>query len=146
MKTKIELEIDQETLIKLGKQKLQELLQGINSSNENIEAVPNENFPAPINGNYEQYEIVRPKREVNVIGIALSGGRIKVLKGSRFSKTVAPMFSGSYAEYRIGLFNRGVLNENYELTVDYEFSSMSAGASVILGTQCNTSPWRKKSN
>ena len=87
-------------------------------------------------------EIMNERRGIRVIGIEINGGKgIKVLKGGRFSKTIAPKFKGSYAELRRRMIRDGILNPNLELTQDYPFNSKSAAASVILGTQANGNPW-----
>jgi len=109
----------------------------------NLDLASAENYPlAQAVNRLGTLEIKNERRGILVKGIEINGGKgIKVLKGGRFSKTVAPKFKGSYAELRQRMIREGILNPNLELTQDYAFNSKSAAASVILGTQANGNPW-----
>ncbi len=65
------------------------------------------------------------------------GEGLKVLKGSKVSKTLAESFKKhNYYKYRIQLEKEGVISRRL-FTQDYTFSSYSATAAVVLGRSAN---------
>jgi len=90
----------------------------------------------------KELEFINRKAGVEARGIKLSTGGIKVLKGSKFRKTAASKFNGSYAALRNQMIKEQRFDSNFELKEDYEFDSLSAAASVIVGSQRNANPWK----
>ena len=88
-----------------------------------------------------QLEIVRPKLEISATGVEAKNGGIKVLKGSKFRKEATDGFKGCYYDLRNKMIQEGRFDSEFKLKNDYEFTSLCAAASVILGSQQNAGPW-----
>lgn len=75
----------------------------------------------------------------------ISNNGFVVLKGSKIAMSITPSFKErSYNKLRTKLINDGII-KNYEFTQDYEFSSPSGAASVILGNASNGNiEWKDK--
>lgn len=72
----------------------------------------------------------------NAEGYPLGNDRFLVKKGSVISKDKTEGFRQGYAELRDRLINEGVIINN-TFVMDYEFSSVSAAAAVVLGRAAN---------
>jgi len=81
------------------------------------------------------------------IGKLTSNG-IEVEKGSEMKLEETPSISGSYSNLRRTLIEKGIAinqNEKYVFTENYEFSSPSTAAAIILGYSVNgRTAWRNK--
>lgn len=76
--------------------------------------------------------------------ILLENGKILVLKGSPIKKEIQSSLSNGYRKKRENLIQSKIINkEKFEFNMDYEFSSPSAAAAIILGIAVNG---RKKWN
>jgi hypothetical protein len=70
----------------------------------------------------------------------LTSNGIEVLKGSDFNSTESPSLSGSYSSLRKTLISKNIVSENnskFFFTENYEFSSPSNAAAIILGYSAN---------
>ncbi|MDO8996520.1 MAG: GIY-YIG nuclease family protein [Sediminibacterium sp.] len=82
---------------------------------------------------------IKAKRGSDAIGGPTSEGFV-VYKGSKASATTVPSLSPSFATLRNELISKGILtlvDDTYEFTEDYLFSSPSTAAVMIMGRNAN---------
>lgn len=82
-------------------------------------------------------------------GIRASGKPISegfaVLKGSKIADNVASSLSKSVVDKRQVLFDKGIVDENFTFTQDWEFTSPSLAAAIVVGYSINgRNAWRNK--
>lgn len=69
-----------------------------------------------------------------------------VLKGSKIAKDVATSLSKSVLDKRQALFDKGIIDANFTFTRDWEFTSPSLAAAIVVGYSINgRSAWKNKS-
>ncbi|SFD85939.1 GIY-YIG nuclease family protein [Thermophagus xiamenensis] len=90
---------------------------------------------------------INAARGAKAKGIATSAGFV-VLKGSQIALSTVPSYPKPFEQIRNNLINRGTLkreNEKLILTEDYEFSSPSTAASIVMGRNANgLTEWKFK--
>ncbi len=91
------------------------------------------------------FYLVKPKKNIEAKGILSNEGFI-VLKGSKLSEEIQPSCSESHIETREMLVNWGIIDTSkWTFIKDYEFTSPSKAASVVLGRNANgLTEWKTK--
>jgi uncharacterized protein with ParB-like and HNH nuclease domain len=85
---------------------------------------------------HENTNFMLAGRGANATGYPTDGDSFVVLAGSDISPDVTDGFQPNYLKLRNELIDNGVIEDN-QFTRDYQFSSTSAAAAVILGRSAN---------
>ena len=93
-----------------------------------------------------EYLYIKAARGANAKGLIVSDG-FAVMKGSIIaSSTVLSMWE-SLKNRRNSLIKKGIVNENFEFTKDYIFTSPSLAASIVMGRSANgLTEWKNDKN
>jgi len=96
-------------------------------------------------GSKTLFYIKKPKKEISATGYLTDSGFV-VLKGSQIAKDIQPSCSESHIETRETLFRLGIIDKGtWTFVKDYDFSSPSKAASVVLGRNANgLTEWKTK--
>lgn len=93
-----------------------------------------------------EYFYIKAARGANAKGLIVSDG-FAVMKGSIIASTTVPSMSESLKKRRDSLIKKGIINENFEFTKDYIFTSPSLAASVVMGKNANgLKEWKNNKN
>lgn len=93
-----------------------------------------------------EYFYIKAARGANAKGLIVSDG-FAVMKGSVIASTTVPSMSESLKKRRDSLIKKGIVNENFEFTKDYIFTSPSLAASIVLGRSANgLTEWKNDKN
>ena len=91
--------------------------------------------------------IIKATRGADAKGIPTTGGFL-VLKGSKIAKTTVPSYPKPFKQFREKLKRDGVLKEDNNSLIfveDFEFSSPSTAASIVMGRNANgLKEWKLK--
>ncbi len=60
-----------------------------------------------------------------------------VCEGSKIATSTAPSMSNNLVDLRLKLINKGIINDSFVFTTDYNFSSPSLAAAVVMGRNAN---------
>lgn len=86
--------------------------------------------------NAPEYFYITAARGANAKGLIVSDG-FAVLKGAKIACSTVPSMSESLIKFRNSLIDKGIINENFEFTKDYIFTSPSLAAAVVMGRNAN---------
>lgn len=93
-----------------------------------------------------EYFYIKAARGANAKGLIVSDG-FAVMKGSVIASSTVPSMSESLKNRRNSLIKKGIINENYEFTEDYIFTSPSLAASIVMGKSANgLKEWKNDKN
>lgn len=93
-----------------------------------------------------EYFYIKAARGANAKGLIVSDG-FAVMKGSVIASTTVPSMSESLKKRRDSLIKKGIINENFEFTKDYIFTSPSLAASIVMGRSANgLTEWKNDKN
>lgn len=84
----------------------------------------------------QTYFYIQAAHGANAKGVRVADG-FAVLKDSIVSNTAAPHLRPSIIRFRDALLEKGIINQNYQLTQDYIFTSPSLAATIVLGSSAN---------
>ncbi len=93
-----------------------------------------------------EYFYIKAARGANAKGLIVSDG-FAVMKGSIIASSTVPSMSESLKNRRNSLIKKGIINENFEFTKDYIFTSPSLAASIVMGRSANgLTEWKNDKN
>lgn len=93
-----------------------------------------------------EYFYIKAARGANAKGLIVSDG-FAVMKGSIIASSTVPSMSESLKNRRNSLIKKGIINENFEFTKDYIFTSPSLAASIVMGRSANSlTEWKNNKN
>lgn len=93
-----------------------------------------------------EYFYIKAARGANAKGLIVSDG-FAVMKGSIIASSTVPSMSESLKNRRNSLIKKGIVNENFEFTKDYIFTSPSLAASIVMGRSANgLTEWKNNKN
>lgn len=95
--------------------------------------------PAPSNTGHYKVRCTSHSTDTDSTGICSQDGKITVLKGSKVSNKISPVFEKQgrgFYKMRIAYENDGTIKDRI-LQKDCDFKSLSAAAAVILGRNAN---------
>lgn len=93
-----------------------------------------------------EYFYIKAARGANAKGLIVSDG-FAVMKGSIIASSNVPSMSESLKNRRNSLIKKGIINENFEFTKDYIFTSPSLAASIVMGRSANgLTEWKNDKN
>ena len=93
-----------------------------------------------------EYFYIKAARGANAKGLIVSDG-FAVMKGSIIASSNVPSMSESLKNRRNSLIKKGIINENFEFTKDYIFTSPSLAASIVMGRSANgLTEWKNNKN
>ena len=93
-----------------------------------------------------EYFYIKAARGANAKGLIVSDG-FAVMKGSIIASSTVPSMSESLKNRRNSLIKKGIINENFEFTKDYIFTSPSLAASIVMGRSANgLTEWKNNKN
>ena len=99
------------------------------------------------NESYNRF-FIKTRNGIEAAGIPATGNSFIVFKGSKISKTTVPSYPNKYRQIRDKLLREGSLKEENGSLVfakDYEFSSPSQAAGIVLGRSANGKlEWKSK--
>lgn len=84
----------------------------------------------------QEYFFISAARGAEAKGVIVSDG-FAVLKGAKIAYSTVPSMSSNLIKLRNSLMEKGIINENFEFTKDYIFTSPSLAAAVVLGRNAN---------
>ena len=106
-----------------------------------------EEIGGELNKKHKHDFFIKATRGADAKGVPTSGGFV-VLKNSKFATSTVPSYPKSLSQIREKLKNDGVLKEydsSLVLMEDYEFSSPSTAASIVMGRVANgLTEWKFK--
>ena len=86
--------------------------------------------------NTPEYFYITAARGAKAKGLIVSDG-FAVLKGTKIACSTVPSMPESLIKFRNSLIDKGIIDENFEFTKDYIFTSPSLAASVVMGRSAN---------
>lgn len=93
-----------------------------------------------------EYFYIKAARGANAKGLIVSDG-FAVMKGSIIASSTVLSMSESLKNRRNSLIKKGIINENFEFTKDYIFTSPSLAASIVMGRSANgLTEWKNDKN
>lgn len=93
-----------------------------------------------------EYFYIKAARGANAKGLIVSDG-FAVMKGSIIASSTVLSMSESLKNRRNSLIKKGIVNENFEFTKDYIFTSPSLAASIVMGRSANgLTEWKNDKN
>lgn len=93
-----------------------------------------------------EYFYIKAARGANAKGLIVSDG-FAVMKGSIIASSTVQSMSESLKKRRNSLIKKGIVNENFEFTKDYIFTSPSLAASIVMGRSANgLTEWKNNKN
>ncbi len=93
-----------------------------------------------------EYFYIKAARGANAKGLIVSD-EFAVMKGSIIASSTVPSMSESLKNRRNSLIKKGIINENFEFTKDYIFTSPSLAASIVMGRSANgLTEWKNDKN
>lgn len=93
-----------------------------------------------------EYFYIKATRGANAKGLIVSD-EFAVMKGSIIASSTVPSMSESLKNRRNSLIKKGIINENFEFTKDYIFTSPSLAASIVMGRSANgLTEWKNDKN
>ena len=93
-----------------------------------------------------EYFYIKAARGANAKGLIVSDG-FAVMKGSIIASSTVLSMSESLKNRRNSLIKKGIVNENFEFTKDYIFTSPSLAASIVMGRSANgLTEWKNNKN
>lgn len=93
-----------------------------------------------------EYFYIKAARGANAKGLIVSDG-FAVMKGSIIASSTVLSMSESLKNRRNSLIKKGIINENFEFTKDYIFTSPSLAASIVMGRSANgLTEWKNNKN
>lgn len=86
--------------------------------------------------NTQDYFFITAARGADAKGLIVSDG-FAVLKGTKIANSTVPSMSANLVKLRNSLIEKGIIDEKFEFTKDYIFTSPSLAAAVVLGRNAN---------
>ena len=86
--------------------------------------------------NTQEYFFITAVRGADAKGLIVSDG-FAVLKGTKIADSTVPSMSSNLKKLRNSLIEKGIIDEKFEFSKDYIFTSPSLAAAVVLGRNAN---------